>query len=162
VPLQPRRRAGPHRLLSHGLRQRRRRMISREERDQAARTRRESDRLEHSSAQLTTIEPGTVETASSSPGAKPGYYDVPMLKPPVWKWEIAGYFFLGGLSAGAYLLARMAERFGGRKYRDVTRAGTAIAWGSMLPCTPLLIKDLGDPKRFHYMLRVFKPSSPMN
>src|SRR5206468_456221 len=27
---------------------------------------------------------------------------------------------------------------------------------------PLLIHDLGDPKRFHHMLRVFKPSSPMS
>ena len=27
---------------------------------------------------------------------------------------------------------------------------------------PLLIDDLGDPSRFHHMLRVFKPSSPMN
>ncbi len=92
----------------------------------------------------------------------PAYYDVPMLKPPVWGWEIATYFFLGGLSTGAYLLARMAERFGGPRYRDVTRAGTMVAWTTMLPCAPLLIKDLGDHKRFHYMLRVFKPGSPMN
>jgi formate-dependent nitrite reductase membrane component NrfD len=92
----------------------------------------------------------------------PTYYDVPMLKPPVWKWEIATYFFLGGLSAGAFLLARLAERFGGRKYRDVTRAGTLVAAASFAPCPALLIKDLGDPKRFHYMLRVFKPGSPMN
>jgi len=93
---------------------------------------------------------------------RPSYYDVPMLKPPVWKWEIASYFFLGGLSAGAYVLARMAARFGGKKYQDVTDIGTAIAAAAFLPCPPLLIHDLGDPKRFHYMLRVFKPKSPMN
>jgi formate-dependent nitrite reductase membrane component NrfD len=92
----------------------------------------------------------------------PSYYDVPMLKPPVWTWEIAAYFFLGGLSAGAYLLARMAERFGGGRYRNVTRAGTAVAIAALTPCPLLLIDDLGDPKRFHYMLRVFKPQSPMN
>lgn len=90
------------------------------------------------------------------------YYDVPMLKPPVWKWEIATYFFCGGLSAGAYLLARMASRFGGKRYRDVEQAGTAIAAAAFLPCAPLLIRDLGDWKRFHYMLRVFKPKSPMS
>jgi formate-dependent nitrite reductase membrane component NrfD len=100
-------------------------------------------------------------TRRDSAGA-PTYYDIPILKPPVWKWEIAGYFFLGGISAGAFLLARLAERFGGRKYRDVTRAGTIVAAASFAPCPALLIKDLGDPKRFHYMLRVFKPSSPMN
>ena len=26
----------------------------------------------------------------------------------------------------------------------------------------LLVLDLGDPLRFHHMLRVFKPSSPMS
>jgi formate-dependent nitrite reductase membrane component NrfD len=92
----------------------------------------------------------------------PLYYDVPMLKPPVWKWEIATYFFLGGLSAGAYVLARLARRFGPERYRDVTDAGAAIAFAAMTPCPLLLIRDLGDPKRFHYMLRVFKPKSPMN
>jgi formate-dependent nitrite reductase membrane component NrfD len=90
------------------------------------------------------------------------YYDVPMLKPPVWKWEIATYFFLGGLSAGAYCIARMASRFGGKRYQDITEAGTLIAAAAFAPCPPLLIRDLGDMKRFHYMLRVFKPNSPMN
>lgn len=100
-------------------------------------------------------------TRSDSAGA-PTYYNIPILKPPVWKWEIATYFFLGGLSAGAFLLARLAERFGGKKYRDVTRAGTIVAASTFAPCVPLLIMDLGDRKRFHYMLRVFKPGSPMN
>ena len=90
------------------------------------------------------------------------YYDVPMLKPPVWKWEIATYFFLGGLSGGAYLLARMASRFGGKRYKDIEQAGTLIAAAAFVPCAPLLVRDLGDWKRFHYMLRVFKPKSPMN
>jgi formate-dependent nitrite reductase membrane component NrfD len=91
------------------------------------------------------------------------YYGVSMLQPPVWEPQYIGpYFFLGGLSAGAFLLARAAELVGGREYRDVTRAGTTVALLAALPCAPLLIKDLGDPRRFHHMLRVFKPSSPMN
>src|SRR5205823_5028594 len=96
------------------------------------------------------------------PEQTPTYYDIPLLKPPVWKWEVPVYFFFGGLTAGAFLLARVAERFGGRKYRHVTRAGTIVAAASYLPCAPLLILDLGDLRRFHYMLRVFKPESPMN
>src|SRR5438309_11656947 len=59
-----------------------------------------------------------------APQSSPGYYDVPMLKAPVWKWEIASYFFLGGVAGGAFLLARMAERFGGREYRELTRVGS--------------------------------------
>jgi formate-dependent nitrite reductase membrane component NrfD len=92
----------------------------------------------------------------------PSYYDIPLLKKPVWSWEIGTYFFLGGLSAGSYILARVAERMGGSSYRALTRAGTAVALAAVLPCPPLLIADLGDPKRFHHMLRVFKPRSPMN
>ncbi len=92
----------------------------------------------------------------------PSYYDIPLLKKPVWSKEIGIYFFLGGLSAGSYLLARLAERLGGGRYRAVTRAGTAIAAAAVVPCPILLIVDLGDPSRFHHMLRVFKPRSPMN
>jgi formate-dependent nitrite reductase membrane component NrfD len=102
------------------------------------------------------------QTPFSQNGEEHSYYDVSILKAPVWRYEIAGYFFLGGLSAGAYLLARMAERFGGKKYRDLTRAGTWISFLSVLPCPLLLIHDLGDAKRFHHMLRVFKPTSPMS
>ncbi|CAN5692671.1 polysulfide reductase NrfD [soil metagenome] len=94
--------------------------------------------------------------------SEPCYYNVSILKSPVWKWEIATYFFLGGLSAASYTLARIAERAGSGKYRHLTRAGTFVAFAAMLPCAPLLIRDLGDRKRFHHMLRVFKPSSPMN
>ena len=94
---------------------------------------------------------------------EPSYYDVSMLKAPVWEGHYIGpYFFLGGLSGAAYLLARMADLFGGREYRDVSRAGSTVALLSAACCPPLLIKDLGDPSRFHHMLRVFKPSSPMN
>ncbi len=93
---------------------------------------------------------------------EPSYYDISMLKKPVWTPEVGLYFFLGGLSGGAYMLARLAERIGGGEYRSLTRVGTAVALASVLPCAPLLIKDLGDPKRFHHMLRVFKPASPMN
>ena len=95
------------------------------------------------------------------PGA-PSYYDVPMLKVPVWTWEVPAYFFLGGVSAGAFVLARLARRFGGASRRDLARAGTTVAALALLPCPPLLIKDLGDPRRLHHMLRVFKPRSPMN
>ena len=90
------------------------------------------------------------------------YHGLPLLKPPVWTHEVSLYFFLGGVSTGAYMLARLADRFGGDEYRELTRQGTYLAAVSILPAAPLLILDLGDPKRFHHMLRIWKPSSPMN
>ena len=80
----------------------------------------------------------------------------------MWTPEVGVYFFLGGLSSSAFSLARMADRFGRGQYRELTKGGTLIAALAALPCAPLLIVDLGDPKRFHHMLRVWKPSSPMN
>jgi formate-dependent nitrite reductase membrane component NrfD len=94
--------------------------------------------------------------------APKGYYDISILKAPLWSGDVAIYFFLGGLSAGAYLVARAAERFGRGQFKDVTRAGALISMVTVLPSAPLLILDLGDPKRFHHMLRVWKPTSPMN
>lgn len=93
----------------------------------------------------------------------PAYYDISMLQAPVWEAPLIGtYFWLGGLSGGAYLVARMAEIFGGEEFRDASRAGTTVSILADLPCAPLLIADLGDPRRFHHMLRVWKPQSPMN
>src|SRR5690242_2578103 len=47
------------------------------------------------------------------------YRDVPILKQPTWKHEIAAYFYLGGVSAGAYVLASLAETVGGERYRTL-------------------------------------------
>lgn len=93
---------------------------------------------------------------------EPSYYDISILKRPLWGWEIAAYFFLGGLSAGSYMIGRAADRFGSGPTRDLAKFGSFAALAAILPCPPLLIHDLGDPKRFHHMLRVWKPTSPMN
>ncbi|MGI4787275.1 MAG: NrfD/PsrC family molybdoenzyme membrane anchor subunit [Janthinobacterium lividum] len=93
---------------------------------------------------------------------EPAYYDISPLKSPVWTKEVGIYFFLGGLSSSSFSIARLADRLGKGRYRSVTKAGTLIAAAAALPCAPLLIWDLGDRKRFHHMLRVWKPSSPMN
>ena len=106
-----------------------------------------------------------LEERAKSPNDRqsgPSYYDIPMLKPHAWTPEVTIYFFLGGVSVGAFVLSRLGERMGGAKFRDLTRAGAYVSAAAVLPCAPLLITDLGDPKRFHHMLRVFKPSSPMN
>jgi formate-dependent nitrite reductase membrane component NrfD len=94
--------------------------------------------------------------------AEEGYYGLPMLKEPTWEWHVALYFFLEGISAGSFLLASMADLFGRRSFRGLARAGYYTSLAALMPCPYLLIADLGRPERFHHMLRIFKPSSPMN
>ncbi|MGA8025762.1 MAG: NrfD/PsrC family molybdoenzyme membrane anchor subunit [Bryobacteraceae bacterium] len=91
-----------------------------------------------------------------------GYYGLPILKRPLWKWEIALYFFSEGISAGAFILSTAAEFAGDGRYRDIIRKGRYLSLATLIPCPPLLIVDLGRPERFHHMLRIFKRTSPMN
>ncbi|HEY8884880.1 MAG TPA: NrfD/PsrC family molybdoenzyme membrane anchor subunit, partial [Chloroflexota bacterium] len=100
-------------------------------------------------------------TPPESPGRR-GYYGLPVLKRPVWRWEVWTYFFCGGLAAGAFAVASLALLGGGARDRGIARTGYLISFGALLACPPLLIKDLGRPGRFLNMLRIFKPESPMS
>ena len=87
------------------------------------------------------------------------YYGRPVLKPPVWNWMIAAYLFSGGLSAGSAMLAAGADLTERPGLRRASRLG---ALASLLASMYFLVADLGRPERFHHMLRVAKPSSPMS
>jgi formate-dependent nitrite reductase membrane component NrfD len=87
------------------------------------------------------------------------YYGRAVLKAPVWEWKIAAYLFTGGLSAGSAMLAAGADLTGRTGLRRVSRVG---ALASIAVSAYLLAADLGRPERFHHMLRVAKPSSPMS
>ena len=87
------------------------------------------------------------------------YYDKPVIKAPVWTWEVPWYVFFGGLSGASAVLAAVADAGG---QRQLAKAARRIGLGALLPSPVLLIADLGRPERFHHMLRVFKPTSPMS
>ncbi|MEU7790418.1 NrfD/PsrC family molybdoenzyme membrane anchor subunit [Amycolatopsis sp. NPDC049159] len=87
------------------------------------------------------------------------YYGRPVLKPPVWEWKVPAYLFTGGLAAGTSLLAAGADLTGRPRLRRVGRTGSMAA---LLASVYLLVADLGRPERFHHMLRVAKPTSPMS
>jgi formate-dependent nitrite reductase membrane component NrfD len=94
--------------------------------------------------------------------ARNSYYGVPAIHGGEWKWMIAIYFFLGGLTSGSYIVATIARWFGGSTGQPIARAGRYVSFAALLPCPLLLILDLGRPERFLYMLRVFKLRSPMS
>ncbi|MER5338530.1 NrfD/PsrC family molybdoenzyme membrane anchor subunit [Micromonospora sp. NPDC002717] len=87
------------------------------------------------------------------------YYGRPILKAPVWKWDIAAYLFTGGLAAGSSLLAAGGQVTGRPALR---RAGRVTSLVAVTASAVFLVKDLGRPARFHHMLRVAKPTSPMS
>lgn len=102
--------------------------------------------------------------ARAEPAAEegPSYHGLPLLKEPVWRWEIPAYFTVGGLAGACGVLGATAGIIGGRKSRLLVRRCRLVALGGAGASAVLLIRDLGRPMRFLNMLRVFRPTSPMN
>ena len=87
------------------------------------------------------------------------YYGRPIVKEPVWTWEIPTYFFTGGLAGASAVLSSAARLAGNRK---LARRALYIGAVADLVSPMLLVSDLGRPERFHHMFRVVKVTSPMN
>jgi hypothetical protein len=100
---------------------------------------------------------------SSSNGAGPegitSYHGQPVIKDPVWTWEIPFYFYTGGLAGASAGLAYLAELRGND---TLSRRAWAVASGGIVLSPALLTSDLGKPLRFINMLRMFKVTSPMS
>ncbi|MCW3064930.1 MAG: hypothetical protein JWN32_2102 [Solirubrobacterales bacterium] len=105
--------------------------------------------------------PGQVADANRRmrSGSEPGRVQGPLIKAPVWTWEVPVYFWVGGIASGSSFVALACDLAG-----DERSAATArkVALGAVAPAPLLLIADLGRPARFLNMLRIFKPRSPMN
>ena len=83
----------------------------------------------------------------------------PVIKAPVWTWEVPLYFWFGGIAAGSSFVALACDLAGDDESAAVARK---VALAALVPSPPLLILDLGRPERFYNMLRIFKPRSPMS
>ena len=90
---------------------------------------------------------------------KPGYYGQPVVKPPVWTWEVPLYFFFGGIGGMSAVIAFGAVLF---HHVDLARAAMWLAAIGVILSSILLIMDLGRPLLFINMLRVFKHQSAMS
>jgi hypothetical protein len=87
------------------------------------------------------------------------YYGRPVLKQPAWTLEVPWYFFFGGMAGASAPLAVAARAAGNQR---LARSAVSVAGAGLAASVPLLVSDLGRPERFHHMLRVFKPTSPMS
>ncbi|SFK54028.1 NrfD/PsrC family molybdoenzyme membrane anchor subunit [Geodermatophilus ruber] len=96
---------------------------------------------------------------AAPPAEARSYYGRPVIKAPVWEWPVPAYLFTGGLAAGTAVLAAGADVVGAGRLRRACWLGS---FGALLSSIVLLVADLGRPERFHHMLRVAKPTSPMS
>jgi DMSO reductase anchor subunit len=87
------------------------------------------------------------------------YHGQPVLKQPVWTWEIPLYFFTGGAAGASAGLAYLSDLRGNE---ELGRRAWAVALAAVGVSPALLISDLGRPARFFNMLRMFKVTSPMS
>src|SRR5689334_2304066 len=100
-----------------------------------------------------------VDVAGGPIPRRPGYYGEAVVRPPVWTWEIPVYFFVGGAAGMAPLLACAGFLLG---LTTLVRGALWIAGLGAILSPVLLIMDLGRPRLFLNMLRVFKHRSAMS
>jgi hypothetical protein len=100
-----------------------------------------------------------VDVAGGPIPRKAGYYGQPVVKPPVWTWEIPVYFFIGGFGGMSAVIALAALSFA---HTDVALTAMSLAVFAAIVSPILLILDLGRPRLFLNMLRVFKLRSAMS
>ena len=71
---------------------------------------------------------------------------------PEWGFWIVTYFFLGGIAAGAYLIAVLIEWFGSEEDRALARVAYWIAFPLIVICALCLTIDLDSPGRFWHIV----------
>lgn len=88
------------------------------------------------------------------------YYGRPIVKEPAWKQpDVPIYLLLGGMAGASASMATLGQLTG---RAHLARVGRLVAAGGSIASVGALIHDLGRPERFLYMLRVFKPTSPLS
>jgi Ni/Fe-hydrogenase subunit HybB-like protein len=93
---------------------------------------------------------------------EPGYSEQDVTKVPGWHGLVAWDLLFNNLTTGLFLFAAVGELASPDLLGPVARAAYPVALFCLLTDLIMLVLDLGDPLRFHHMLRVFKPSSPMS
>ena len=87
---------------------------------------------------------------------------MPVTKAPGWYGTIAWDALLNGMATGLFMAAAVSELAAPAVFTPVAEVAYPVALVLLFVDLGLLVTDLGDPLRFHHMLRVFKPGSPMS
>ena len=92
----------------------------------------------------------------------PGYANGPVTKAPDWHGLVAWDLLFNNLTTGLFMVAAISDLSAPAVFAPVARIAYPVALVFLVTDLVCLVLDLGDPLRFHHMLRVFKPSSPMS
>lgn len=99
---------------------------------------------------------------STSQGTAATYADRLVTKAPNWHGLVALDVLFNNMSTGLFLVAALGELVAPADFRGLARVAYPIALLLLTGDLVCLVLDLGDPLRFHHMLRVWKPGSPMS
>jgi hypothetical protein len=91
-----------------------------------------------------------------------GYAAQTVTKPPNWHGLVAWDMLFNNLTTGLFLTAALGELVVPEVFAPLARVAYPLALVLLFVDLACLVLDLGDPLRFHHMLRVFKPTSPMS
>lgn len=95
-------------------------------------------------------------------GTRSPYAGQTLTKEPSWTILVGLDILLNNLSIGLFLVATLGALLAPAAFRPLAAAAYPLALLLLLTDLGLLVSDLGDPLRFHHMLRVFKPHAPMS
>jgi len=96
------------------------------------------------------------------PQPRSGYATGEVTKAPNWHGLVAWDLLFNNLTTGLFLVAAIGELAAPAALGPPARAAYPLALALLVADLICLVLDLGNPSRFHHMLRVFKPSSPMS
>jgi hypothetical protein len=102
-----------------------------------------------------------MQTITNTPDPR-GYTNRVITKPPTWHALVVFDVLFNNLTTGLFLVAAVGELAAPAVFTPVAAWAYPLALALLLIDLGLLVLDLGDKPRFHHMLRVFKPSSPMS
>jgi Ni/Fe-hydrogenase subunit HybB-like protein len=98
----------------------------------------------------------------SSPTTGRGYAADVVTKAPNWHHLVAWDVLFNNMTTGLFLASAAGDLARPGLFAPLTRVAYPLALLFLTADLLCLVLDLGNPLRFHHMLRVFKPSSPMS
>jgi Polysulphide reductase, NrfD len=91
-----------------------------------------------------------------------GYAAQRVTKAPDWHDLVAWDMLFNNLATGLFLAAALGDLLAPEVFTRVVKVAYPLALLFLIVDLICLVLDLGDPLRFHHMLRIFKPTSPMS